>query len=447
MVLPIHGLKRLIRPLVPVGIVEHLTRRRYEHERTRLHTQPAADSNFGALGGNLFAEYRHATALVLYWSHAFGVAEGPARAVGNALASLQFQVTMLNIGSQEALDACAASGTRFDLAISVGSPPLAKEAGGRPVFEAFGDVFYMWGLDSVINDLARVWAVQAYFDTARRSTRLRFLFPDRGNTALVQEVLTPVQAMYFPFGGFYDALPSPTAMPPREVRMAVLGTIGFELAEVAKSSVAELIDTDKTTSLSAAQRDALVDALHATGGPTHIAQIAGTVLRLPAERLLSWEFLPLLTKLDAYEKRRRRLLVVEALRGQPVDFFGMGWEHFVGDCKSFRVMGQIPDGAVSSLCRHYAGMVNFDPNWDDGVHDRVYTALGNGCRILTNANRALAEIAHPDGCLFTYDTNRPDLSASVEAILAAPPMSDHDVTRFRHDNSWSARMDAFVRAL
>ncbi len=439
-------IKRIIRPIVPVGVLDLMTKRRYRQEASRAAVPRPAGASL-APSDAAYADRRHPTAVIFYWSHMFGAVEWPARVLCHALAALQYDVRMVNVEVQAEIDACAQSGTVFDLAFSIGYLPLAKQSDGRPLFEAFGNVFYVWGLDSIINDLVLGWGMQVYFDAARRSTRLRFLFPDRDYAALVGEVLTPAQSCYFPFAGFFDGPPRLDFAAPRQPRLAVLGTIGSELAKVGEGSIADVVAAETAAGLSPPQQARFAEALHAVGGKANVTTLARDVLDLAPDRLLTARYLPLLTKVDAYEKRRRRLLVVGSLRGSPVDFFGLGWDRFLGDCSSFRFFGSIPFAAIGPMFRDYAGVVTFDPNWDHGLHDRVFTALGNGCRVLTNASTALPTLDRPDDGLFSYEVNQPQVGEAVAGMLAAPPLSNAAIMQFRQRNSWLVRMDRFLQAM
>jgi hypothetical protein len=440
----IDNFKQFIRPLIPVGLLEYVNRRQYLREAERGMRNRRTGNRAASLD---LADGQRPTALVLFWSHEVGAVEGLAEVLSNSLALLQFHVTKVNIVSPSNLDAIAKADRKFDIAISVGAPPLAARIGGRPLFELFGKVFFLWGLDSIINDLARVYATREYWDAARRSTRLRFLFPDQDYCRIVGRAFIPGQVLYFPFGGYYDPLPPDDFSINRASRLAIIGTIGSELADVKEPTLGAIIDSDTSSQLSKQQRHELIAAIELTGGPTNTTAVAEAVLGLDIERLFSKNFLPLLTKIDAYEKRRRRILVVEKLSGLPVDFYGTGWDKLFGGGGSFRFCGPVHFSAISRLLRGYSGVVNFDPNWDGGVHDRVYTALGNGCKVLTNASSALSDISRPEGTVFTYDANCPDVRDASESILTAPSMPIPEIERFRRDNCWPTRIDAFLRKI
>jgi len=434
--------KQLIRPLVPVGILELMARRRYTPKSRRSAPRGTDDVPTPSAAHEYLSDHHQPTAVILYWSHHFGAVEALASFFKNALASLDVDVTMINIASDAELDAYALSGSGADFAIAVGSLPLAKRVLGRPLYEVFGEYFYFWPQDCLIYELQRVWPAQQYLKAARSSSRLRFLFFDRDYARLAAELTSPDQVQYFPFAGNFDMLPSLADGEARISRLAVIGTVGSELVHLDANNLHQLATAGDTPDLSTSRRHRFLEAIEATGGKTNTALVANEVLGIEAARLLSPEWLPFLTRIDAFEKQRRRLLVATALRGIAVDFYGTGWKEHVADCESFRFHGAVPYGDLSRLSRLHAGLVNFDPNLDDGLHDRVYTAMGNGCRVITNTNRAIAEINAPGGAIYTYDANAPDIADHASAALSGPAIPDHEVLAFRRANSWPARVDA-----
>jgi hypothetical protein len=434
--------KQFIRPFVPVGLLDLMARRHYEM-KAKLSAQQRSDNNATPTPtSENVASPRSATAIIFYWSHLFGTTEALATFAKNALIALEVDVTMVNIDAQADLEVYADAGTNYDFAISVGSLPLAKRVAGRPLYEVFGENFYLWVLDPIIYDLQKFLFVRQYLNASQRSSRLRFLFWERDYANLVTELTSPEQVRYFPFGGHFYVPSSSTDDVARIPRLAIIGTVGAELAKVSSSDLDGLATSSDTPNVSSALRSRYFDAIESVGGNANVTMVARDVLGIEVKQLLSVEWLPFLTRVDSYEKRRRRLLVAAALRGIPVDFYGTGWKEHVPPDESFQFLDAVSFNAQPRLLRRYRGLVNFDPNLEDGLHDRVYTALGNGCRVITNTNRATVEVDAPHGTLYTYDINAPELADSAAEVLNAANIPDHDILALRRNHCWQSRVDA-----
>ena len=84
-------------------------------------------------------------------------------------------------------------------------------------------------------------------------------------------------------------------------------------------------------------------------------------------------------------------------------------------------MGNLPHGNLTRLMSFYSGLVNFDPNWEWGMHDRVFSALSIGVPVFTHANAAPAEEGLAGDRVIAFAPNAPALAAPAHALLDAPP--------------------------
>jgi hypothetical protein len=139
--------------------------------------------------------------------------------------------------------------------------------------------------------------------------------------------------------------------------------------------------------LDPARRRTVADRLRHTT-VTHGLSAIADGMDLPVEELVVEPAMVALCALDSTLKRYRRVKVVKALRGLPVDIYGENWAQHVGDEPSFRLLTPNPNHnhAFSYLCQHYAGLVNFDPNFGDGTNERAISALAMGVPIANNFN-------------------------------------------------------------
>ena len=145
------------------------------------------------------------------------------------------------------------------------------------------------------------------------------------------------------------------------------------------------------------------------------------VLDIDFETILTQPLLKTATTIDSFEKHRRRLAIVEELLEVPVDFYGAGWAEHLAQAAHHRYMHSVPYQDLALYMPRYHSVLNFDPNWDDGYHDRVYSALSSGCYVLTNENRALKDLGQQGvGSIVTYNAIEPRAREAATELLSRP---------------------------
>lgn len=392
------------------------------------------------------------TAVIVLWDHPFSILSSVARGIGSGLAGIGFDVSYLNVMDQR-LGVKEDVVARFfaepqrrdcDVAIAVGAPPLSVRVGDRWLFEVLGKSFYLFSLDALIYDLSRVTGVAPFVAAATISPRLGILSPDRDACEVINDLSPRRIAHYVPYGGFFH----PLRRTERINRIAVVGTMGWELADIGGGDFAGLVAANAPPAIAGhSALDGFAAEIERPGRLVSIVNLARDVLGLPAATVYSRDVTRYLAGLDAYQKRRRRTLAISALQRFPVDFFGSGWEPFAANFADARFMGTIPFHETADVCGRYSALMNFDPNWGYGLHDRVYTGVGTGCRVLTNASRALTGLTVPDpDAVLTYDANDPVLGDVADRALTLPAMDPDALPPFRMANSWLQRMDGFTAA-
>ena len=383
------------------------------------------------------------TAVIFVWSHGYNAVSAPGAGIGRALESLGYQVAYVNAMDPNSLaHAIDSSWTKCNIAISMGAPPLSLRIEDKWLFEIFGEVFYLYSLDSIFYDSTRVPGVEEFVRQSISSTRLRIMSPDLTSASLFN-TFSPETACYVPFGGLF--LPLHRFEKDRLRRIAVVGTIGGELADVqAGTSFGDLVD-DAPEAIPLNLRTKFARMIERPGASPSILLIARDFLGIAPDVLFSTDVCRYIARLDAFQKRRRRTLAIQALRDYPLDFYGPGWETVAVDFRNSRFLGSITYEQIGEVCQSYAALLNFDPNWAHGLHDRVYTAVGNGCRVMTNTSGAIDDISQDvSDCIFAYDPNNPVLSYAADRAMSLPPMPSERMLEFRSNHSWLSRMDRFL---
>ena len=329
--------------------------------------------------------------------------------------------------------------------LSLGSLPLSAQIAGRPLWEHFPAPMQVYLLDALLYDLARVPAMGDFLVAALQDKRLGLLSPEDGYRRWLQPAL-PVSWGQLAFAAFVHATPFAAPVPAQQ-RLCVVGNVGNELGgSPAGETLLALLQRLLGVQFARSRLRRLVEALGASDAD---AMPAVTVCRelhwSPAQALNSRQ-LPTLIAVDSWVKRTRRIAAVRSLAGVPCDFFGSGWAELLGEVPGFRHVGQIQHNDIAKLLPHYSAIVNFDPNWQHGVHDRVYTAAAAGVAVVTNHNLALAGAAIPADRLALYDARRPDLAGAVREAgwleRRAPCFRVDTEMLTRH--GWAARMAGWL---
>lgn len=329
--------------------------------------------------------------------------------------------------------------------LSLGSPPLACLPDGTPLWERFAAVpVTVYLLDAIIYDIARVPIMSRFIAAAQRDDRLAVLSPEDGYRRWLGPCLG-VRWSHLPFAALAQLMPGSAAVQPQN-RWCVVGTIGQELGGAGRGEgLPDLLRRTLPDSIGNLQLDRLHQALLAPDAHAMPVHTVCDALGWSAADAVQAQRLPLLLGVDSWVKRQRRLAAAQSLRGLAVDFFGDGWAEALGEVPEFRYVGNVAHADIARLVPHYRGLVNFDPNWSAGAHDRVYTSTAIGVPVMTNQNTALDDAALPGELVLRYDANEPRLAdlarASGHTRPPQPAAPRHDVL-LRHN--WAQRMAAWL---
>ncbi len=381
------------------------------------------------------------TFLVLAYDHPLRAVESVAERMAAGLSALGFRALALTVPRDGARLAEMAPEQVCGV-LSLGPLPLTTPLGGRPLWEHFDACpVATWLLDAPLYDLARVPAMRSFLAAAQRDPRLSLVSPESGYRDWLGAHLG-VRWDLLPYAAFPRLEPGSTPVP-AQARIAVIGTVGDELGGTpVGESLPDLLQRVAGRIARTERLAALHDALRAPDAHALPARTVADVLGWDGAQALEREPLSALIAIDSWVKRQRRIDAVRSLAGQPVDFFGSGWQQVLGDVPGFRHVGRVHHDRVALLMPHYRAVLNCDPNWQGGVHDRVYTAAAMGATCVTNTNTGLAAAGLPADLVVTYDANRPRLAEQLDAMGLFSDATH--VNRPRADvlarHNWSSRM-------
>ena len=334
--------------------------------------------------------------------------------------------------------------------LALGPVPLTVSVGGVLLHRHVTCPVWLYFLDAPIYDLARVPVTRIFIDDAQDDARLIPVSPEAGYQLLLgrraEGGYWPAQAWHLPFGCFpklHVAEPPPAS----ESRVCVIATIGSELGNVpAGVSLGRLLARTRPAGVSPAATEELAEAILSPQAPSMPAEAAMRAFRWEPAQVVDSANLPFICGLDSWTKRERRIAAARSLAGIPVDFFGAGWKEVLGDIDGFRYLGQIRHENIARQMTRYAAVVNFDPNWAAGMHDRLYTACSMGVHVLTNDNTGLAGADLPSDLVHVYNANRPALAPLAGRVLAGAGASAVPRLKVIGSHGWSNRMARLIAA-
>ncbi len=95
----------------------------------------------------------------------------------------------------------------------------------------------------------------------------------------------------------------------------------------------------------------------------------------------------LVAQIDDYVRRRKSTMIARALLPFPVDIYGRGWDHVMGNgVGRARFHGPVAFDVVESAIAAAAATVTMNPNVDSTAHDRFFLSLGAGKLPISDAN-------------------------------------------------------------
>lgn len=380
--------------------------------------------------------------LLLYWPSSFCVVQSYAQGLYAALVGLGCSVDRVSINLEDDLARAATRSKEYTAVIAMGGVALERRIDGMGISMYFSDIpILYYSLDAPTYDFARVRDARSYLEHSRHESRLKFVCPERGYAGLLSEVVGH-PTIWCPFPGFFAPLMDPET-PAREARLAVFGTLDRGMNGTDHASLMDLLNDLAPPGTAAKLHEALTNPEESPNVTTVIKR----VLKLSAPETFRLANLSLITPVDSWLKRSRRYKLIDQLRGLPIDFYGKGWIEIFGDCESFRFFADIPFYMVNRFMQKYKGVINFDPNWADGVHDRVFTALGSGCRVLTNHNRCIDELDLPVGAVERYNAEAPNARNQALDLLDSSPLSLETRMSVRANHGWPNRLDRISRAV
>lgn len=374
-------------------------------------------------------------ALVLTAHHPFGGTEMMAQSLAYALNANGYDARVVNV-SDASLQTLPAGLRDPDLGLvmTTGTLPLGVRVDGQPVWRAMreGARFVTYVVDAWPYDAIRVPPFVEFLGDWRAGRPGLHLASLEGYDARL------IGAHHMPTGAY----PAPWRDGPKRhgERLMVWASAHKELAlSPVGEGFAQTLRDNNPWGFDAARIARIDDVLRHTDVVHGLSAVADA-FGMPLPELARDAWLPAIATMDSCLKRYRRTKVVLALREFPLDIYGENWGPYVANHRDARVLVPEPNHnhVFSYVVQHYAGLVNFDPNFGDGTNERAVSALAMGVPIANNFN------ARTDGVpgVHAYHFSDDSIRRAAERVLA-----HRDPVPTPLDNTWEWRVGGLLRAI
>jgi hypothetical protein len=384
-------------------------------------------------------------ALILSWTHASNTVFSLASSLAGGLGENGVESTILNLSDRRHLMKLKSFHRQsFEQIFILGSPPLRAKYSTVPIVDRFDSEFYFWVLDPIIYDLDRTEEVWEFFEKVKNSDRIHLLFPDRSYMKLVEDWIGN-KCIYFPFAGnfagSYDMRDTALLDAARRDEVLVLANIGQELSEFAPQSLEGIIGVLDPFGLNERQKSGLAGYVREHEQTSNVALAVGNYMQLGAQELFTAPVVRFIAALDASEKRRRRIAVIDSIKSLRLEIVGSGWQKLLGDRPNITYRtGPVAHENLTDMFLNYKVLLDFSPNWDHGFNDRVVPCIGAGCRVATSRNEAVSELGDASTLVTTYSMHHPKPEAELEQALKAPPIDSRLIAQVGEKHNWGARI-------
>ncbi len=126
-----------------------------------------------------------------------------------------------------------------------------------------------------------------------------------------------------------------------------------------------------------------------------------------------------IAQVDNYMRGRKSHILAKELLKLPVRIYSKEQPDFDTEGARAMIMNPLTYDKMMDMTHDAAAVINVNPNIDDHMHDRVYSALGCGAMPVTDINPWWRE-HYPELLPYSYDFRGPTVTAAIERILADP---------------------------
>ena len=364
---------------------------------------------------------------LLVWTHPFGVVQSFGDMVAEGLRQNGAEVTIFTVNDPSFAETIfsKANSKKIDLVLSITLHSLYFKIDGEYLFQKIPSRYGIFFLD------APIYFTKEIDDLAQHMPDdTLLLFIDATHTKQMRQYLDAQQSgkfltVFFPHGGKQTR----SAMTPRLARktdLIVFATLDDQIsASFSSSDNWQKIFPDLSTTPFTSQRKKIVelsDSLIQGGYSTDLIEALQTELSVESLYCTS-AGAHLAATFDSFLKRYRRLYLIKELIDSPyakqlnISFYGSGWDKLGAIPKSWTTFNAIHYDLQFEIFNQSKCVLNLDPNWATGTHDRVFNTMSANSLAITNDNKYTSIIFDSDSDCVTFK-NVKELPEKIERGLA-----------------------------
>lgn len=282
-----------------------------------------------------------------------------------------------------------------------------------------------------------------------------FLFADNSHRRQFRAFLRSLgrknPCLFFPYGGNYT--PRPTIHPNgrdhnKKQPLIVFANLGHEAAEIFHQVEKSLY---KLPILSESRLDKELVAYMINELPQRDFGFDIFEAFEPYKRddhlYKDFDLLQVFLALDSYLKRYRRVLTIDALRELPIRVYGEGWELIDNKPRNWEFAGKVSYDEQYNIFRASDFILNVDPVWPEGIHDRVFNAMACGAIAITNRNKMTDFYLNDNVDCIIYNNVESLEKKIAESIDRVENLRSETTRSFRLKHSWRSRCQNLLSEL
>ena len=394
---------------------------------------------------------------ILVWTHPFGVVQSFGEMVAEGLRQNGANVTIFTVNDPAFAESIfeISDTKKVDLVLSITLHSVYFKIDGEYLFKKIPSRYGIFFLD------APIYFTKEIDDLAQHMPDdTLLLFIDATHTKQMRQYLDTrhfgkFATVFFPHGGKQTHC----EMTPKEARqtdLIVFATLDDQISATFSSSDNwQKVFPDLSRTPFASQRNKIVELSDSLiQGNYALDLIEALQIELSGDSLYSTtEGASLAATFDSFLKRYRRLYLIKELinsayaRQLSISFYGSGWDK----------LGAIPDRWATFKPIHYDSqfdifnqskcVLNLDPNWATGTHDRVFNTMSAKSLAITNDNKYTSIIFDSASDCVTYN-NVKELPEKIEQGLAQwDSLVERGHLNFSMNFTWKNRCLSIIHAL
>lgn len=371
-------------------------------------------------------------ALVLSWDHPQLVTNNFCNLIQSSLEGYNLEVNFISVSKPLQQQFQNIDLNSVSLVFCVGHEPLTINIDGKIIYDFFNCPFYVYCLDTPIYNFRNPLLIK-FYDDAKHNDNLHLVFAEQSYIDLYESIRDCPTIDFIPFAAFPE-ISSNTIE--KQDKVLVIGGLGTQLHSHGSTLEDTFLSKDPYA-ITTSTRKKIIDSLLSDKFLGNVSNVIINALQLDPSEILNPDFISLSCSVDSFLKLDNRIKAITSLNNFPTDFYGPGWKDKFGHIPSFSFKGEITHYEISKIIKSYKVVLNFDPNWEHGVHDRVFTTLAAGSNLITNHNKYLNELNN-DSNIYRYYINDPNIEELAVKACSNTQSVNKDFVLLNH--SWNERI-------